>query len=83
MLLEHKCRYYVHSRSTIDDYTFDMLEAEYRKLAEELGEPPSASDMVDFDTKRPSCQRVMDKVAKEMAPAGKRRRHKKVESSWI
>jgi len=40
-LLEHKCRYYVLSRPTIQDYDYDMLEKEYDALADELGLPNS------------------------------------------
>lgn len=63
-LLEHKCRYYIMSNPIIEDYDYDMLEKEYEALAEELGLPKSATDMVDFDTSRPSCQRVMQKLVK-------------------
>jgi NAD-dependent DNA ligase len=73
-LLEHKCRYYVHSKPSIEDYAYDLLEKEYDTLAAQLGEPPSVSDMVDFDTKRPSCQRVMEKIALEMKPRKRRRK---------
>lgn len=61
-LLEHKYRYYILNMNTISDYDFDQLEAEYRKLAEELGLPPSASDMVGFDNTRFSCQLAMHRV---------------------
>ena len=45
LLLEHKYRYYILNSPTISDHEFDTLEAEYRKLAEILELPPSASDM--------------------------------------
>jgi len=61
-LLEHKYRYYILNGQTISDYEFDQMEAEYRKLAEELGLPPSASDMVGFDSGRFSCQLAMHRV---------------------
>lgn len=61
-LLEHKYRYYVKNNPVISDYEYDMLEKKYDALAEELGLPKSASDMVDFNTSRHSCQLVMDKL---------------------
>lgn len=61
-LLEHKCRYYVMNKPTISDYNYDMIEKEYDALAAELGEEPTASDMVDFDTNRMACRLVMDKL---------------------
>ena len=45
LLLEHKYRYYILNSPTISDHEFDTLEAEYRKLAEILELPPSASAM--------------------------------------
>jgi hypothetical protein len=61
-LIEHKFRYYILAKPTIPDAEFDSLEAKYRSLAEQLGEEPSASDMVDFDWNRPSCMNVALKV---------------------
>lgn len=61
-ILEHKCRYYVFHSPIITDYEYDMLEREYDGLAAELGLPASASDMVDFDVKRPACHRVLEKL---------------------
>lgn len=61
-LLEHKCRYYIFSKPSIEDYEYDMLEKEYDALAKELGLPNSVGDMVDFDTSRPACQLVLDKL---------------------
>jgi NAD-dependent DNA ligase len=62
-LLEHKCRYYVYSRPSIDDYEYDMLEKEYEALAAKLGEEPTVANMVDFDMKRPSSRLVLKRVA--------------------
>lgn len=73
-LLEHKCRYYMFNSPSIQDFEFDKLEAEYRQLAQELGLEPTASDMVDFDTSRPSCQRVYEKISKEFLKSKKKRR---------
>lgn len=61
-VLEHKCRYYVFMRPIISDFEYDMIEKEYDALAKELGVPPTASDMVDFDDSRPSCRLVLDKL---------------------
>lgn len=61
-LLEHKCRYYILNKPLIQDYEYDMLEKEYDLLADELGLPKSASDMVGFDEKRPSCKEVIRKI---------------------
>lgn len=61
-LIEHKFRYYILNNPIIGDTDFDKMEHEYRDLAEELGEEPSASDMVDFNWNRPSCMRVALKI---------------------
>lgn len=61
-LLEHRCRYYVLAEPTVDDHTYDRLEREYQALAARLGREPSASNMVGFDLKRPSCWRVYMKL---------------------
>ncbi len=49
------------------DYEFDNLELEYRDLCDILGESPTASEMVGFDSGRPSCQLVEKKVRNDMA----------------
>lgn len=61
-LLEHKFRYYVLDNPEIQDFEYDMLEKEYDSLAEELGLPKSASDMVGFNEDRWSCRLVRDRV---------------------
>jgi hypothetical protein len=61
-ILEHKYRYYILSKPIVNDYQYDMIEKEYEKLAAELGEPPTASDMVDFDKSRPACIAVALKL---------------------
>lgn len=61
-LLEHKAHYYIFCNPQIEDYAYDMLEREYDELAKELGEEPTASDMVDFDTSRPACRAVLRKL---------------------
>lgn len=61
-LLEHKCWYYMFQDPKVTDYQYDMLEKEYEALASELGLEPSVSNMVDFDMKRPSCERVYNKI---------------------
>jgi NAD-dependent DNA ligase len=61
-ILEAKYRYYILSEPTITDYEYDLMEKEYDSLADELGLPKTASDMVDFKSDRPSCQAVIEKV---------------------
>ncbi len=72
-ILEHKCKYYILNKPTVTDYEYDIIEKEYDALADKLGLDKSASDMVDFDTKRPACQSVMRKLG----VSGKRKRKKK------
>ncbi len=62
IILEHKARYYHLNTSTISDFEYDTIEKEYDALAQMLGLPPTASDMVGFDANRPSCQRALHKV---------------------
>lgn len=76
-LLEHKCRYYILCETKVDDYIYDALEREYAQLCLDLGLPDTISTMVDFDTKRPSCKLVMDKLG-AFAPIGKA----KPKESW-
>lgn len=61
-ILEHKYRYYILNSPVIQDFEYDMIEKEYEALAMKLKLEPSASNMVDFDTKRPSCMQVMRKL---------------------
>lgn len=46
----------------IDDSKYDAIEDEYRGLCEELGEEPSAADMVGFDSSKPSCRMVKEQL---------------------
>ena len=62
LLLEHKAHYYYFCNPQISDYEYDALEREYDTLAKELGEEPTASDMVDFDYERPACRAVLRKL---------------------
>jgi hypothetical protein len=72
-LLEYRLMYYHpdkvhpswHDDLVILDSNYDQLEAEYKRLADELGVAKTVSDMVDFDFSRPSCQVVMKKLGKE------------------
>lgn len=73
-ILEHKCRYYILLNQSIPDFEYDKLEKEYDDLADELGYPKSASDMVDFDMDRSSCKSVYEKLT---APSPKKSRRKK------
>lgn len=52
------------NKPTVDDYTYDLIEKEYESLGKELNLPLSACDMVDFDTRRPACILVMEKIVK-------------------
>lgn len=61
-LLESKYRYYKLCRPILEDWEFDILEDEYRGWCAIVGLPPTAVDMVGFDSKRPSCQCVIGKV---------------------
>lgn len=74
-ILEHKCRYYILLNQVVSDFEYDQLEREYDSLADKLGLPKSASDMVDFDLNRPSCKRVHEKLT---TPQVKRSRKLKV-----
>lgn len=61
-LLEHRFRYYKMDDPSVSDGEYDRLEREYLALANKLGLPASACDMVDYDMRRPSCQLVADRV---------------------
>jgi len=62
-ILQAKCRYYMFPNSvTLSDFEYDQLEKEYDRLADELNQPKTASDMVGFDDKRHSCRLVLDKI---------------------
>lgn len=63
-ILEAKYRYYVLDKPRLQDFEYDMMEKEYDKLADELGLPKSASDMIGFDETRPSCIEVIAKIKK-------------------
>jgi len=64
-ILEHKFRYYIQDRPIIEDHEYDKIEREYDDLAKELGEEPTASNMVGFNFDKPSCKSVADKIRKE------------------
>lgn len=69
-VIECKCIYYMFSGNhplAIKDYDYDMLEKKYEAVCRALKEEPSASDMVDFDMSRPSCQSVYEKLTKDMS----------------
>ena len=61
-LLEQRCRYYQLDDPILEDHAYDKLEREYEALAKELNLEPSASNMVGFDLKRPSCAVVLEKL---------------------
>ena len=46
------------------DTDFDKMVHRYDALAKKLGLEPTASDMVDFDWRRPSCMRAAFAVHK-------------------
>jgi len=72
-LLEYRLMYYHpdkvhpswHDELTVPDSDYDLLEAQYKRVAEELGVVQTITHMVDFDLSRPSCKLVMKKLAKE------------------
>ncbi len=57
-ILKYKYHYYEKSKPLITDYQYDMIEKKYEALCEELGQPPTACDMVGFDWNRRCCQMV-------------------------
>lgn len=65
-ILEYKCHYYYFDSPIVEDHVYDLIEKEYDALAKELGEEPSASDMVGFKQERPSCQQVLHKIRTQM-----------------
>lgn len=60
-ILKYKYFYYERNISAVPDHQYDVLERTYDNLAKELNLSPTASDMVGFDNKRPSCQLVVSK----------------------
>jgi hypothetical protein len=65
-ILEYKCIYYHFNGAhpdAIPDYDYDILEKRYDKLCADNGIDPTASDMIDFDSERPSCQLVICKLS--------------------
>lgn len=61
LILKAKYWYYVKDQPIMADYDYDLIEKEYDQLCQAEGASPTASDMVGFDEKRPSCQIVMAK----------------------
>jgi len=60
-ILAHKFIYYEGSQyklKPITDQAYDKIETEYRELCEELGEKPTAADMVGFDDSGGSARMV-------------------------
>ena len=45
-----------------NDSDYDKWEDRYKELCEELGEEPTACNMVSFDSSRPSCKMVMEQL---------------------
>ena len=77
-ILDAKYWYYYRSDPKLQDYEYDMMEKEYEALCKIAGVDPTASDMVDFDESRPSCQAVMYKFGtKPPVPVKKTRKKKK------
>lgn len=60
-ILECKYLYYI-SANSVEDEVYDYIEDIYKKLAKELNENTTASDMVGFDVNRPSCMMVKSKI---------------------
>lgn len=67
-IIEYKMAYYrpdlVHkdhmNKLTVSDVEYDSLENEYKNLADKLGLPASAHEMVGFDLERPCCNLVAE-----------------------
>lgn len=76
-ILEAKYWYYYRSDPKIQDYEYDAMEKEYEALSGILGLDPTASNMVDFDEKRPACQSVMFKLGAKAIAKPKKNRKKK------
>jgi hypothetical protein len=64
-ILEHKWRYYEGPKygvQPVPDAVYDKIESNYEKLCKALNKAPTASDMVGFNTERPSCRLVQSKM---------------------
>lgn len=46
------------------DAVYDGIEDEYRKLTAQLGQNPSAADMVGADFEKPSCRLALTLISK-------------------
>jgi NAD-dependent DNA ligase len=66
-ILEHKCKYYSISNiiAPVSDTEYDVLETEYRELADKLGHEATAANMVGFDEERPSCALVKARLLRK------------------
>jgi hypothetical protein len=70
ILLEAKLQYYhpelVHASHGADyifsDQIYDAMESDYKRLAGELGQPPSVTDAVGFPLHTPSGRLVANKL---------------------
>ena len=65
LLLTHKFHYYVRGQSIIADEAYDKLEEEYKQLAVELNQKPTASNTVGFDMTRPVCRMIAEHLEKK------------------
>ena len=61
-LLEHRYRYYILDEPVIQDSEYDYLERYYKLLANELGLPDTAINMVDYDLSRLDAQEAKVRV---------------------
>lgn len=75
-IIKYKYYYYELAKPLIEDYDYDMIERRYCELADKLGLPKSASEMVGFDRERPSCQLVMSKCGGSNSSKPKRKKKK-------
>lgn len=67
-IIEAKYRYYGKDDAVLKDHEYDALEREYDALAKELGEEPTAANMVGYNGLRPSAQLAADKVEQRFPP---------------
>lgn len=65
-ILRLKCLYYLFATSAVSDYEYDWIERYYEAVAEDVGQPPAASDQVGFSRETPLGQEVYQECVKEM-----------------
>lgn len=63
-LLEHRYRYYILDAPILADWVYDYIERYYECVAQDMGLPAIASNMVDFDLSRVDAQEAKARVDK-------------------